>query len=140
MAITWDLTMATGVRSVDDQHKELFRQVAILGDAMSQGKGRDEIKKILDFVGAYVVKHFADEEKAMEEYDCPVASANKAAHNALLARFKDLRTRFDATGSGPSLVLETYETLSKWLVQHIKEIDTRLLESLQRPSRAVSSS
>jgi hemerythrin len=122
--------MTTGVRSVDEQHKELFRQVSSLKDAMTQGKGRDEIKRVLDFLGSYVVKHFAEEEKLMEEFDCPAASANKAAHHAFLTKFKELQARFDSAGAGPSLVLEAYDVVTTWLVQHIKRIDTQLLASV----------
>ncbi|MHB1035965.1 MAG: bacteriohemerythrin [Pirellulales bacterium] len=130
MPLAWEPTMTTGVRSVDDQHKELFRQVAALKDAMSQGKGRDEIARVLGFLGDYVVKHFSEEERVMARYACPAAAANKAAHAAFLAKFKELRARFDTAGAGPALVLETFDVVTKWLVEHIHKIDTQLLASV----------
>jgi hemerythrin len=134
--------MTTGVPSVDNEHKELFKQVDALNQAMSQGKGRDEIGKILNFVGDYVVKHFANEEKFMEQYNCPVAEANKAAHNKCIATFKELQARFNASGSNSALTLEIHDTLKKWLVNHIRDIDTKLLActkpAKKEPSLATS--
>lgn len=130
MAVTWDPTMATGVPSVDEQHKELFRQVAALSDAMSQGRGRDEIKPILQFLADYVVKHFAEEEAYMEQHHCPVAAANKAAHRDFLQQLKLFQERFNTQGVGPSLVLDLHDVVSQWLVKHIHGIDKQLSSSV----------
>ena len=71
MAVIWDKSLATGSFHVDQQHQELFRQVAALSDAIKQGKRRDEIRRALDFLEQYIVQHFAEEEKLMEELHCP---------------------------------------------------------------------
>jgi hemerythrin len=126
MTVVWDNSLATGSHSVDNQHKELFRQVAAFEDAMKQGKGRDELRKILDFLAKYVVRHFADEEKLMAKVNCPAAAVNKQAHTQFLTTYSNLRKQFDGAGAGPALVLDMYNLLSKWLVQHIKGIDVQL--------------
>lgn len=127
MTSGWDVSMTTGVPSVDSEHKELFRQVEALNQAMREGKGRNEIGKILNFVGDYVVSHFANEEKAMDQYRCSAAQANKQAHNQLIAKFKELQNRFESVGASSVLTLEIHDTLKNWLVQHIRQIDTQLL-------------
>jgi hemerythrin len=126
MPITWNESLATGSTIVDRQHKSLFAQLAALADAMKHGKGRHEIAAILDFLGKYVVEHFAEEEKLMDAVKCPVAAVNKQAHARLLSKYGELRTRFDNAGSGVSLVLEMHEVLSKWLVDHILAVDVKL--------------
>jgi hemerythrin len=118
--------LATGVAKVDSQHKELFRQVGLLSDAMSRGQGRQEIGRILDFLGKYVLEHFAEEERCMEEYGCPAAAANKQAHAQLLTTFGTLKGQFDRDGATPTLVLDIQRKLSDWLVQHIERIDKQL--------------
>jgi len=128
MTLAWDDTLATGSTVIDHQHRELIAQVASLGLAMKQGKGRDQINKLLDFLGQYVVRHFRDEERLMEEAACPAAAANKEAHQQFLAKYAELRKRLDSTGWSVTLVLEIYDMLSKWLVAHIKGIDARLRE------------
>jgi len=126
MPASWTQAMATGVNEVDNQHKELFRQLALLSDAMKSGQGRAKIEEILDFLGDYVVRHFAAEEKQMDEMACPAAEANKRAHAEFCATFKALRQRFDQEGAQTTLVLEISNTLSNWLVEHIAKIDTQL--------------
>jgi hemerythrin len=133
MAVTWDQSMATGSLSVDQQHQSLFRQVNALSDAMKQGKGRDEIGKLLDFLAQYVVRHFAEEERLMEQLKCPAAAANKQAHAQFLATYSGLRKQFDGAAAGPSMVLQIHDLLSKWLVQHIQGIDVQLRESCGHP-------
>jgi hemerythrin len=137
MAITWDKSLATGSLIVDHQHQELFRQVNALSDAMKQGQGREVIGKLLDFLGQYVVRHFAEEERLMEQLDCPAAAANKQAHAQFLSTYSGLRNQFDETGAGPSLVLQIHNLLSKWLVEHIKGIDVQLRGYCDHPQQSL---
>jgi hemerythrin len=118
--------LATGVIEVDHQHKELFRQVAVLTEAMRQGQGRDALAKTLDFLGAYAIQHFATEERQMAEARCPAAAENRRAHAEFVAKFKSLRERFDEAGATTTLVLEIGNFLGKWLVEHISKVDKQL--------------
>jgi hemerythrin len=49
--IRWDQSMTTGVETIDDQHKQLIAWLNDLLAAMSQGKGRDEVQRLLDDLG-----------------------------------------------------------------------------------------
>ena len=137
MTFTWDKSLATGSANVDHQHQELFRQAAALSNAMKQGRGRDEICELLDFLGQYILRHFAEEEELMEELNCPAAATNKVAHARFFTTFSRLQRHFKRAGSGPSLVLQIHDLLTKWLVQHIKEIDSHLRD-YRDPASSVS--
>jgi hemerythrin len=126
MNSAWTPALATGVNQVDTEHIEIFRQAALLRQAMTEGKGRDELKKIVDFVDDYIVTHFSHEEKVMDQYHCPVAEINKQAHTKFIAKFKALKAKFDASGTSTTLVLEIASTINDWLIQHIKQIDSQL--------------
>ena len=128
MAVTWDESLATGSADLDRQHQELFRQVAVFSDAIKQGKVRDEIRKILDFLEQYIAQHFAEEEGLMEELHCPAADANKADHARFISMYRSLRREFNWAGASPSLVPRIHDLLSRWLVQHIGRIDVQLRE------------
>jgi hemerythrin len=138
MAISWDESLATGSAVIDQQHRKLISEVAALADAMKQGKGRHEIDAILDFLGQYVVRHFSEEEKLMEEVDCPAAAANKQEHTQFLSKYGEFRQRFAAAGAGPSLVLEMHTMLSNWLVRHIKGTDIRLRKCVGNAGRQLA--
>jgi hemerythrin len=139
MPLAWDESLATGSFDIDQQHRKLFAQVAALAHAMKEGKGRQEIHTMLDFLGKYVVQHFRAEEQLMEDLDCPAAAANKEAHAQFLAQFGRLRKRFEGDGAGPTLVLEIYEALSKWLLEHIKGVDLQLRGPIANAKRDVLS-
>jgi hemerythrin len=102
---------------------------------MKPGKGRHEIAAMLDFLGKYVAQHFNEEEKLMEEVNCPAAAVNKQAHARLLSEFGDLRKRFDVAGSGSSMVLEMHDVLSKWLIERIRGVDVQLRGQVDRPKQ-----
>ena len=72
----------------------------------------------------------------MEELNCPAAATNKVAHARFFTTFSRLQRHFNQAGSGPSLVLQIHDLLIKWLVQHIKEIDSQLRDYVILQSRA----
>lgn len=131
MQSAWNPSLATGVDHVDREHQEIFRQAALLNQAMTEGKGSQEIKNIIDFVDDYIVSHFVHEEETMEKYRCPVAEANKQAHNQFIASFKALKNKFDTRGSSTSIVLDIASTINDWLIQHIRKIDSQLAASVK---------
>jgi hemerythrin len=126
MNSAWNPALATGVGLVDTEHQEIFRQAAVLHQAMSDGKGREELAKIINFVDDYIVSHFAHEEKVMDQYRCAIAEVNKQAHTKFIAKFKELKAKFEAAGASTTLVLDIAKTINDWLVQHIKQIDSQL--------------
>lgn len=140
MPITWDESMTTGVPTVDAQHRELFRQVNAFHTAMSQGKATEELAKLLDFMGQYTVRHFADEERYMEQFKCSAAETNKAAHKQLLETYERLRQQFDQQGGSLLVTMEIYRTLSDWLVKHVKGVDSKLRQAVQSAKEPVGAS
>ncbi|MCS7304605.1 MAG: bacteriohemerythrin [Thermoguttaceae bacterium] len=129
MPIVWDDSLRTGVLLVDGQHQELFRQINSLHEAMLQGKGREEVAKLIQFLDSYTKKHFAEEERLMADRKCPVAEANKLAHRQLLERLEQLKTQFAEQKTGTTVTMEIYRLMSDWLVRHIKAIDLKLRET-----------
>ena len=119
-------TMATGVPSVDTQHQELFRRVGQLHEAMRQGRGREEVGKLLEFLGTYIAEHFNDEEQWMDRLKCAAAAENRRAHRELLAKFQEFRSAFQKSELGATALMQLYEVLNDWLVRHVQGIDMRL--------------
>jgi hemerythrin len=64
MAYDWDEKLETGNEKIDRQHKQLITALNKLIDACGEGKGSDELENTLEFLNAYIVKHFSDEEKS----------------------------------------------------------------------------
>ena len=126
MAILWNETMATGVAKVDQQHQMLFLKLDGLLTAMRQGKAKEEVEKMLAWLGQYAAQHFAHEEGCMNAHHCPAAAANKAAHAEFVRVFGDFQARFKRDGATTTLVLEVEKSLAAWVEQHIRRIDVQL--------------
>ena len=126
MAIVWEPSMTTGLPDIDKQHQQLIRATNDLMEALAQGKARQEVGRILDFLNDYATEHFAKEEAYMAKYKCPAALSNKLAHSNFVKTFGELHERFHKEGSSAALALEVRRNLADWLVSHIRGVDTQL--------------
>lgn len=120
------VTMATGHETVDHQHRNLIDMINQLEEAVEQGRGREGVDRLLNFLGDYAAKHFSMEEKLMTATHCPAAEKNREAHKAMFETYKKWRENYDRNGFDPKLVIELKNILSEWLVQHICKIDCTL--------------
>lgn len=116
-------SMSTGVETVDHQHRELIEMINQLETAARQGKARDEVDRMLNFLGDYVQKHFSAEERIMAERHCPALEKNKKAHVALIHTYTQWREKYEKEGAKLSLVMDLKNILGKWLVSHICGVD-----------------
>ncbi|MGQ9605613.1 MAG: bacteriohemerythrin [Thermogutta sp.] len=126
MALSWEQSMTTGVARIDVQHQELIRKVNGLMDAMRNGKGKDEVEKLLGFLAEYTLKHFADEEAEMDRAKCSAAMTNRLAHQQFVRKFNQLREQIKAQGVTPTIILAVQKDLVDWVATHIRGVDTRL--------------
>ena len=124
--ITWDDSMETGVRKINLQHQKLINKYNELYEAVSTGRGRAVIGDILDFLQFYVVWHFGEEEECMESYRCPVAQANKHAHDQFVARFDQFYTDWQVASLNADEVQDACNELGNWIENHLRRIDSQL--------------
>lgn len=125
-AIKWDESMSTGVESLDAQHRQLITWLNELLVAMSEGRGRAELDRLLSQLGGYATLHFSNEEACFEKYRCPLAAQNAEAHKQFIATFQSMRDEFDRDGPTSHLVVRVETELMRWLTTHIKRTDTTL--------------
>lgn len=124
----WSQSYATGVHSVDEQHRMIFRAVGDFREAIDNAQGARSYGVFLEFLHQYVKAHFAHEEKCMKERRCAIAEANAAAHRAFSADFEDFRRRYDAEGFQRTTAQALLDKIETWLTEHICKIDIRLKE------------
>jgi hemerythrin len=139
MAYVWTPAWSVGVDSIDEQHKELFARVNALIAAASQGKGREEIGSVVQFLGDYVARHFVDEEKLQIKYAYPHYSEHKAEHSRFILDFAVLKKEFTEQGATSTTVIAIQRRVGDWLVNHIHKVDVQLGEYLKTvvpPSQA----
>ncbi|MCL1915696.1 MAG: bacteriohemerythrin [Desulfovibrionaceae bacterium] len=123
MAYTWDSSLETGNTAIDNQHKQLFAAVNALYDAHKEGKGQAEVEKTMDFLLAYTIKHFADEEKLQEKYLYPGFLAHRQTHVDFKTTASRLARELSETGPTDEYISRVYALIGDWLVNHIKGDD-----------------
>jgi len=128
MAIKWTPNLSVGVDFIDEQHKGLFEKASQLFEAGQQGKGKEFLIQMFDFLDEYTKTHFRDEEKYMKSINYPELDSQKKAH----AHFEEelARLRKDYTESGGNLVLtiKANKMIVDWLTKHISSMDKKIGE------------
>ncbi|MFH0823652.1 MAG: hemerythrin domain-containing protein, partial [Pseudomonadota bacterium] len=87
--------LLVNVPKIDEQHRALIKKFNEVGDAVWDGRGRDEIGKLIGFMVDYVQFHFADEEATMLDCAYPGYSVQKSAHDDFVRRVGEIRKKFD---------------------------------------------
>lgn len=124
--MTWKDSFSIGIPTIDKQHRELCDQVDKLFDACSRGKGADEVLKVLNFLASYTVKHFADEEAFQLKIKYPKFQQHKAKHTEFLSQVTKLKKEATENGVNITMVIKINQTISAWLVDHIRATDSDL--------------
>lgn len=121
--MTWDEKFSVNVKEIDNQHKKLVDLVNELHGAMSVGKGKEALGKILQSLIDYAASHFATEEKYMTKFNYPDFPQHKAEHDKFVKQVLDFQQGFN---SGKlALSTEVLQFLKDWLIKHIQGTDKK---------------
>ena len=124
----WNETLATGIATIDSQHKELFKRINNLVLAIKQHRCRSEIDGTLKFLDDYARVHFAEEEKHMKETHYAGYDEQIEAHKKYLAALAELKAEAALpriSGSSYDLSATTNQVVVDWIVDHILKLDMR---------------
>ena len=127
--ITWTAAQfGTNVGFADQEHQILFDKLNKLYDLATGGAARSAVGEQLDDLIAYVVDHFAHEEREMQAKNFAGFAVHKAEHEALVGICADLQTKFHA---GEADVTEEVGQMVKgWLDHHIPNFDMAYAQAL----------
>jgi len=127
--ITWTASQyGTNVGFADQEHQTLFAKLNKLYDLATGGAARSEIGAQLDDLIAYVVDHFAHEEREMQAKGYSGYARHKDEHDALVGICAGLQAKFHA---GEAEVDEGVGQLVKgWLDSHIPNFDMAYADAL----------
>ena len=128
MALAWTQNLAVGVELIDQQHKTWFEKADQLFEAGKQGKSRDYIVKMFDFLDEYTKTHFKDEEKYMLSINYPEYNVQKQLHTGFISKLADLRKEYEASGANISVIINANQMILDWLVKHISMQDKKIGE------------
>lgn len=130
--VTQDLM--TGNALIDSEHRQLFAAVNDLMDACAQGRGRDQIEKMVKFLSDYVVKHFSDEEGLQTRSNYPGYPAHKTFHDGYRRQLGDKMDLLRREGPTVKALGELNQIVGV-LVSHIRTEDKRVARHIMEQSK-----
>lgn len=125
---TWSDNLSVGNAFIDNDHRKLFDLANRLHLAMSEGRGKDVMSKVLSNLIIYTREHFQREEDHMRKINYPGFAAHEADHVHLLKVVVELQNKFDNGNS--LLTIEVSNFLREWLLNHIMKMDKDLAKAL----------
>ncbi len=123
MALTWTPALSVGVKEIDAQHRELFKRINQLLEAMGQGKGKEEVERLLAFLEEYVILHFRTEQTYMARRAFPAYLTHKREHAAFTRDLQDIRHDLEAKGVNSVLVIAVQKRVCDWWREHVAKSD-----------------
>ena len=130
----WTDKLATGIKTIDSQHQELFKRINNLVLAIREHRCQTEIDATIKFLDDYARVHFAEEEKYMRETNYVGLTEQREQHKrylAALAELKDQASQPRFQGSTYDLSATTNQVVIDWIVDHIMKLDMRFGEFLK---------
>lgn len=128
--LDWNPAWETGIPKIDEQHRELFRQIEILMVAIHENEMTSCIPALMPILATYVGSHFSDEEAAMEASGYPELVAHRAVHDGMREKVRTLLLQFQ---SDPTVMTDAVlDFLMDWLINHINGEDRRMALYLAR--------
>jgi hemerythrin-like metal-binding protein len=125
MIAVWSTDLETGYDVVDDQHRNLFRMINEMYEAMSQGKEEKLIARLLSELSAYTIDHFEAEQRLMQKSNYPDYESHKALHDELRIKVKNM---LDGHNTNRKLLSGEFALfLASWLNKHIRVEDQRMI-------------
>lgn len=128
MAMEWTESLSVGVDLIDKQHKTWFEKANQLFDAGKNGKAKDYISEMLQFLDEYTKKHFHDEEQYMQQIHYPEYEVQKKLHTNFIAELAKLKKDFEASGGNIIVIINANQMVVNWLVNHISTQDKKIGE------------
>jgi len=134
MPIQWREQMSVGIKSIDDDHRQLVTLVNQFEELAHQNadlNGRNEslVRTLLGQLQAYTAEHFQREERIQQEANYPGIKENAEHHRALTKEMQvmvDRYTQGSSEGGKPLTAADMSAFLNSWLVNHIIKVDLKM--------------
>lgn len=127
--INWSDRYSVNNIHLDSQHQELFRLVNELHEAILERRSREYLAQLFEGLGAYVERHFSEEEAHMRRINHEQLTQHQAHHMYFVEAVGDLRRKHES-GAG-SAGVDAIDFLTHWLIDHIMGWDRRYIQDGQ---------
>ena len=119
--VVFDAAHLTGVKIIDDQHRQIVQMVNDLNRSLEEGHDDAELKKLFSALLAFTGAHFATEEMLMTRYGYPQVDEHKKQHVNLVQELQEIAAEFNQGAE-----LRLLQSIKDWLLGHIQHADKPL--------------
>jgi len=92
--IIWNDKYLTGIEIIDSQHKNIFKCVNNLFDAIEKLEIKEELLEKIRCIDFYTTEHFDTEEKYMLELNYPGYLEHKKTHEEFKKVYEEIRYNY----------------------------------------------
>lgn len=131
--------------SVEQMQQTHENEIKILNEIEKLAFGFDRktvelsvLEKKLDEYIEHVKKHFANEERLMQEYAFPSYDMHKTAHDMFLLDLESAVRQWKKFGDIKKIINFVYKT-PEWIVLHVNSVDAPTADYLARKIEAAAS-
>lgn len=117
----WQGIPVLGIPEIDGDHRAIVGFIERFGRVCRENKGEVELFGALRWLVRYAERHFAREERLMEQIHHPARRAHREDHDRFMESLFDYNARLTAEGEPVAEELLGY--LRGWLIAHVVEKD-----------------
>ena len=131
----WDKEFELGIEEIDRQHQELFKRINNLMLSLYEGKGKDELKKMVDYLSSYIEEHFAYEKELLSRTDYPDWTKHNIEHNKFIDFFLSLEKEIKSHGIDNFLAIRVEKYIREWWDNHETLFDRKCVPYVKNATR-----
>ncbi len=118
--LAWKDEYSVDVAALDDQHKELFKLLNDLNEALEQEESVD-IDYALTQMHVYMLFHFTSEEHLLAKYGYPDLEQHVEEHRKFKTKVEDFQQQ--CLENRQKLAEQVRDYLMEWIGSHVLETD-----------------
>ncbi len=124
----WSEELSVGVSEMDLHHRKLFDIMNSLHEATQNDNADTAVLPIIEKMLSYTKYHFDKEEQLMTTANYTGLPAQKAAHQAFIAKLEEFKAQASMEKMAIFVVTKLNTTGGEWLKQHIKVMDKQYVK------------
>ena len=123
----WKETYRLGIKSIDEQHIQLFQMTEDLVKAVQKGASVREYQKALAFLKEYVVCHFREEEAYQASIQYEGLPDHQEEHRQFTRTVQKFEQRLMEDGFSEKAMKDLVGAVTAWLVYHVAGADQKIV-------------
>jgi hemerythrin len=127
--LRWDdERMRTGIPVIDDEHRQIIRDLNRLFHAHQAGMEIDELNQLLKAFCQFVKAHFQHEEALFEERHFKTRDEHRLKHAKFLREFQEMVAEFSVVADADQTAGDIEHLVARWFPAHIQRVVGLFLE------------